>query len=497
MLFTSGRNSELEKNMSDLKQKDADRLATSEYEKYQSIINILRGCEEYVLDPAGNILSSNLEAVTITGYEEWEVIGKNISIFYSHIEQLKNKPADDLSKAESRGKHISNGIKVKKRDSPFYAKMKIVALKDSQNNLKGFRVTMQDTTHRVLYNYNVKEIKDEYLHLFNNQFVGIFKFSGRDGKILMMNDKAAKITRRENINQLMFDQLFLRNKDFKNLMDQIKNAGRIEDYEFEMVMHDQQIRWCSISCRYFPIKDIVEGIIVDITDKRKQVAELNKIKTDLDNFIYHASHDLRAPLSTMEGLINLLDIDTSERNVAECKRMLKDRIKFLDQMLREIVAIAYNNTTKIAVERIHIDDLIKNIVKEFRHQYALVNVNIHVTESQPLYSDNIRVLQVLRNIISNAFRFHHSDAPSVSIQCDCNSTEAVFTITDNGIGIPHETQERIFDIFSKGQSKVQGSGLGLYIAKSMVDKLQGHIMVDSDIGRGTAITIQIPNISNH
>src|SRR5688572_12692359 len=84
-------------------------MSTSGYERYQSIMNILRGYEEFVLDTSGNILSSNLEAVTITGYEEWEVIGKNISIFYPPVEQLKNRPAEDLSKAVAQGKYVYNG----------------------------------------------------------------------------------------------------------------------------------------------------------------------------------------------------------------------------------------------------------------------------------------------------------------------------------------------------------------------------------------------------
>jgi hypothetical protein len=89
---------------------------TQNKDRINSIVNIFKGVEEYVLDSIGNIVSSNLEAVTITGYEEWEVIGRHFSIFYSTEDQIKRTFEDDLNKAIRQGFCYSSGLKMKKRN---------------------------------------------------------------------------------------------------------------------------------------------------------------------------------------------------------------------------------------------------------------------------------------------------------------------------------------------------------------------------------------------
>src|SRR6187549_3287917 len=93
-----------------------------EFKKYSSLINILKDQEEFWLDNAGIIISSNLEAVNITGYEEYEILGKHISFFY--LPEEKDKAESDLKKAESFGQTFVTGLRVKKRGAPFWAKMR-------------------------------------------------------------------------------------------------------------------------------------------------------------------------------------------------------------------------------------------------------------------------------------------------------------------------------------------------------------------------------------
>src|SRR6187549_3823328 len=106
----------------------------SDLYKYASLFNILRSFEEYTLNASGTIVSSNLEAVNITGYEEWEVIGKSFSIFYSPSEQAEGKPIQDLQKAREEGRVVIKGWRVKKRNVAFWAKVKIEYLKTSNHS---------------------------------------------------------------------------------------------------------------------------------------------------------------------------------------------------------------------------------------------------------------------------------------------------------------------------------------------------------------------------
>ncbi len=204
---------------------------TSDFEKYASIISIIKGFEEYTLDKAGFIISSNLEAVTITGYEEWEVIGKHISIFYSLEDQLAGRPIDDLTKAEKRPSLILTGLRIKKRNSSFWAKIKFRALTE-KDEVVGYKMTLHDATHKAVSDHRVKGFRDEYLSLFNNSFVGIFKFSMNDFSILMMNDKAVKLTGLDNYEdkKIRFHEIFDNQDDFLFLTTQLKSNKTLEQW---------------------------------------------------------------------------------------------------------------------------------------------------------------------------------------------------------------------------------------------------------------------------
>jgi PAS domain S-box-containing protein len=144
-------------NASPLKLDETD----SEFEKYSSLISILKGFEEYMIDLGGMIIGSNLEAVNITGYEEWEVIGKHISMFYTAEDQLTGQPLLDLEKAEERGSVIVSGLRVKKRNSSFWAKIKIRKLLSEEGLHMGYKRSLQDATHKAVTNHRIRKIKDE------------------------------------------------------------------------------------------------------------------------------------------------------------------------------------------------------------------------------------------------------------------------------------------------------------------------------------------------
>ena len=197
-----------------------------EFEKHSSLINILKGFEEYTLDANGVIISSNLEAINITGYDEWEVIGKKISIFYSIEDQLTGKPCKDLAKCALHGQIIFTGLWTKKRNSYFLARIKIVALKENET-LIGFKMILRDATYKAVNNQRLKKIKDEYLSLFNNSFVGIVKCNMHDYTIFMMNEKAQRMVALLNHSErLRFNEIFHSDDDFALLAKKLREAKK-------------------------------------------------------------------------------------------------------------------------------------------------------------------------------------------------------------------------------------------------------------------------------
>jgi PAS domain S-box-containing protein len=466
-------------------------LELSERDKFQLLSSTVRGCEEFVLDPTGIIRSSNLEAITITGYDEWDVIGKHISLFYPVEDQKAGKPEADLLKTAKLGKYISSGFKTKKRGDQFWAKMKFFAIRN-QGEVAGYRVTLFDSTHRAMYTMSTRKIKDEYLSLFNNSFIGIFKFSLRDYSCLMVNKRAVQIFGKEREN-LRLPDVFQSPDEFSEFIGQLERNRQVEGFEF-LLAGDPEM-YGSISCKLFPVGGFIEGIITDVTEKRKQIVELEKLNAELDNFLYHASHDIRSPLATILGLANLIKADQSLENIHSYTDRIEGRVRHLDSLLKDLSSVAFNNSQPVTIEEINPEKLIRELMKSFLLEHPEVKATVQIHPHEIFYSDLTRVGVILRNILSNAFKYSSGDPQShfVSVEFVCNDSTCVIRVDDNGCGIDSRYVSDIFKLFFKMDSRGRGSGLGLYVVKIMVEKLGGKIDLVSEHGIGTCITLTLPN----
>ncbi len=465
----------------------------SDYEKYISLLSILKGFEEYTLDKDGYIISSNLEAVNITGYEEWEVIGKHMSIFYSFEDQLAGKPQADLDRVEKHSPYVSTGLRIKKKNSFFWAKIRLRTLADAGDVVR-YKMTLQDATHKAVSDHRVKGVRDEYLSLFNNSFVGIFKFNMTDFSIFMMNDKAYKITGIDSQEGVRagFDTIFDNRVDLLYRDTQHKNNQRLDEWEVQL-RHE---RWVMVSCRYSRRKNFVEGIIVDITPLKKSDREVSRLKNELDQFIYQASHELRSPLVSMLGIINLIDLEKEADATLNLNRILRDKVNQLDDLLRNISSISYNNNSEILTEHIEWENLVRSVLKELQQFHdSRLKVLYNVEQRHTFQNDITRIRTILRSLIANAFTYYDPRADSSWLTVTITATEhnATIKVADNGIGIDRQYQNDIFKMFFKATEYPKGPGLGLYIVKAMVEKLDGEIKVESSLGVGTTFKLIIPN----
>lgn len=464
--------------------------------KDSALFNILRGFEEFVLNRDGVIISSNLEAVNVTGFEEWEVIGNSLALFYTPEDIQNGQVETDLKDAAREGMITRNGWRTKKRSTRFWAKTKITALYTTDHEVSGYKVVLKDTTHKALYNHRVKRIKEEYLNLFNNSYTGIFKFRTKDFQILLLNEKAKRIIGNEEFSELGFRDLFMSPEVFEDFIQLLSARRYVESFEFQIRKAGRDERWASLSCRCFEEQGFVEGILIDITDSKKQMLELQRLNHELDQFIYHASHDLRSPLTTILGLTNLISLDEPTPLIGKYGELITERVHHLDGLLKDLVSITYNNKTHLQAESIHLETEMRAILKEFHHQYNHVRAFLEI-EGDPLFvTDAVRFRTILRNLVSNALKYHnpHIDVPYIKITVDSRHDHAMIEVEDNGIGIDDTHVYQIFGMFFRATSEAKGTGLGLYIVKSMVDKLGGHISVKSVRNKGTTFFVELPKL---
>lgn len=232
---------------------------------------------------------------------------------------------------------------------------------------------------------------------------------------------------------------------------------------------------------------------------RKQNEELVKINKELDSFVYSVSHNLRAPLMSVLGLIQLAQMDDKRQNngLANYFNLMETSIHRLDETLKEILDYSRNARSEIKIERISMRALLDESFERLRYLDGFDDIlkNITVEESAPLYSDAYRLTVVFNNLISNAIKYRdlQKDKQRIDIRVTVTEKDATFNFNDNGIGIKEELVTKIFDMFFRATEKSEGAGLGLYIVKEAIDKLQGEIQVKSSPGVGTAFMITMPN----
>ena len=224
-------------------------------------------------------------------------------------------------------------------------------------------------------------------------------------------------------------------------------------------------------------------------------SSLIKTNHELDNFIYIVSHDLRSPLLSTKGLIDLAKMKISEREeVLKYLGLAGKSIKNLDDIIHEILAYSRNARTEIQEEQFELKELVKEIFDgvqyhagtgfSFREEYAGDTL---------IRCDKTRLSTVLRNIISNAVKYRKKDIdnPYVLLRFENKNNQCSFHISDNGEGIPPESQPRVFDMFYRGTSSATGTGLGLYICKEMLEKMNARYAISSQYGEGTVFAIQL------
>lgn len=230
-----------------------------------------------------------------------------------------------------------------------------------------------------------------------------------------------------------------------------------------------------------------------------QNEELTKINKELDSFVYSVSHNLKAPLSSVMGLLNLAKIEDAKQgnNFMQYFGMMERSIQKLDETLREIIDYSRNARKELAIEKIDFAKIIQDNLErmEYMPGAELIVKEIFINDDYPFYSDAYRLSVIFNNLISNAFKYADPFKPNPFLKIEITTTPAYADIKfeDNGIGIQQEYIQKVFDMFFRATMQKEGAGLGLYIVKEATDKLNGTIDVKSVVAEGTRFLIRVKN----
>lgn len=227
-----------------------------------------------------------------------------------------------------------------------------------------------------------------------------------------------------------------------------------------------------------------------------QHKEVTKTNEELDRFVYSASHDMRAPLSSLLGLITIAEKTQTPQETAMCLKMMRERIGVMEGFLKEITDYSRNVRTEIDKKPLRVLDSIQASLSSlgFLSERDRINISTQVEPDLVLFTDEPRFAVVLNNLIGNAIKYYDSQKsdPYIKIKAAIHKDQFELTVEDNGVGISPEHQVRIFEMFYRATTRGEGSGLGLYIVRETVQKLGGTIEVNSTTGKGSTFTVQLP-----
>jgi signal transduction histidine kinase len=223
---------------------------------------------------------------------------------------------------------------------------------------------------------------------------------------------------------------------------------------------------------------------------------LTKTNRELDRFVYSTSHDLRAPLTSIMGLLNIAERSQNPQEVRNYMVMMKDRIHSLDKFIKDITDYSRNNRLDITREKVNLHELANEVWDSLKYspEAERIDFQIDIPQDTVVESDKNRLRIIVGNLVSNAIRYHDArkDMKYIRLRHQLNGRVFYLKVEDNGQGIAPEYHGKIYDMFYRGNEKSKGSGLGLYIVKETLMKLSGSIHLESSPGIGSTFTVKLP-----
>ena len=230
----------------------------------------------------------------------------------------------------------------------------------------------------------------------------------------------------------------------------------------------------------------------------RKVEELQKINDELNRFVYSTSHDLRSPLASVMGILNLANMEQSVHDPNGYLGMIETCVNKMDTFIQKI--IEYYKSIRVDDEYSLVDFnvLLDESIKLVKMQRPDINYVLNIEQPVPFMNDAFRVSVIIDNLISNAVKYQKpaEKNPRVEITVNTDEEKALIKIEDNGIGILEQHLNNIFKMFFRSNHSVNGLGIGLYIVKEALTRIGGDIFVHSTYGGGTAFELEIPNAIN-
>jgi len=376
------------------------------------------------------------------------------------------------------------------------------------NYIRAYGV-IQDVTDSQLSKERIKRREWLLKSVFNSTADALLLID-QDQKIIDCNESALRIFEVEHRQDILgldgttFQKTPFLDKDTQEIRKVIDEKG-VWTKEIEFVTTKDKAFWGSLAITTFPGMDYGVVRITDITEQKdaerllvESNQHLQKANEELDRFVYSASHDLRAPLTSIMGLIQLANMEGMGEQLKEYLQHMQTSANRLDNFIKDLTHFSRNARLQVTSEPIQFEKMISELFEQYQFMdyQSPVKTYVSVEQSKTFRTDRSRLQIALGNIISNAMKYslEQDEESYVKVDVTVASGRATIQIKDNGMGIDAEHHSKIFEMFYRADNHKPGSGLGLYIVKETIEKLEGTIEMVSAKGQGTQFTLVIPDL---
>lgn len=449
------------------------------------------------------IVFANDKAYNLLGvnWEKEELVGMDILDF---VKPEHRKTTNDRIQQIFKSKKASPTVEellVRKDGKQITVEMVSIPFEDEGQ--PAIQIIASDITDKVSNERVLKRSEKLLTQLFDNSPIGIVLLDSAR-KVVQINRGFQNIfgytndeAYRKKLNQLIIPKGY--RGQAININTLITEGNIVK--EVESVRRDKDGNLVPVMIYGVPVSlnekvIAIYGIYVDMRASKKVEEELKVRNEELDNFVYKVSHDLRAPLSSTLGLVHLANLDKNSDNLREYIKLIGERISQLDRFIADVLSHSKNLKVEINYSKIDFKNIIHNKFTELDYLPDADTIEKRISvQGNDFYGDKWRISEVLRNLISNAIKYMNADIDNSFIDIDIRVTKQKVTIVfaDNGIGIPEDMLPRIFEMFYRATESSEGSGIGLYIVKNAIDKMNGNIKIESEEGIGTTYKIELPN----
>ncbi|HTJ50141.1 MAG TPA: ATP-binding protein [Cyclobacteriaceae bacterium] len=243
-----------------------------------------------------------------------------------------------------------------------------------------------------------------------------------------------------------------------------------------------------------------EHRIHELNEELMQInSKLISVNNDLEAFSYSVSHDLKSPLRAVISFASIVDEDYSKVLDEDGRNMLQIVItsgKKMNNLIDDLLAFSKIERTEIQKDEIDTKQLVENIWDELSHAIPHC-AQLKTLQMHNLYADNALLRQVMVNLLSNAIKYSaKSVKPSITINSEIKGDDVIYSIADNGVGFDMKYAQKLFGVFQRlhGSTDFEGTGVGLAIVQRIINKHQGRVWADAELGKGATFYFALPKL---